>query len=151
MDNYIYAQSIHKDFHIALNYLIKFLKENYGEKYLDLFFKNSAKYIYKPLIIRMKKNGLLEIKKHFEKVFSSENGEFNIVFIENENKLIFEVKKCPAILHLKKNKIEIDKDFCKYSTETVNKVIAKESNYNFKVDYNQENGRCLQIFWKGEK
>jgi len=151
MDDYIYSQSVHKDFYIVMNYLIKFIRENYEEKYLESFFNNSAAYIYKPLINRIRDNGLIEIKKHLEKIFSIENGEFNLSFRENEDKLIFEVKKCPAICYMKNNKIEIDKDFCKYSTEVVNKSIAKECNYNFKVDYNQENGSCIQIFWKEGK
>jgi hypothetical protein len=68
-----------------------------------------------------------------------------------ENHLICKVKKCPAISFMKDHKVEIDKDFCKCSTELVNKSIAKECGYSFKVDYDQEKGKCVQEFWKEDK
>lgn len=149
MDEYIYSQTVHKNFHGLMSYLIKFIRENHGEKHLESFFSSSAVYIYKPLIKRIKDNGLVEIKKHLEKTFSIEDGEFDLKF--KDNRITFNVKKCPAICFMKDKKIEIDKDFCKYSTEVVNKSIAKECSYNFKVDYNQEKGSCIQIFWKEDK
>jgi len=149
LDEYIYSQSVHKDFHGIMNYLIKYLRENHGEKHLESFFKEASAYIYKPLIERVKKNGLIEIKKHLERTFSMEDGKFDLDY--EENKLVFNVKKCPAIWHMKDKKLEIDKEFCKISTEIVSAVVAKECGYYFSVEYDQENGKCIQKFWKEEK
>jgi hypothetical protein len=149
MDDYIYSQSVHKDFHGILNYLIKFIRENHGEKHLKSFFTESAAYVYRPLIRRIKDNGLIEMKKHLEKTFKMEDGEFDLKF--NNNRITFIVKKCPAIWFMKDKRIEIDKDFCKYSTEAVNKSMAGECGYNFKVTYIQEKGSCIQEYWKEEK
>lgn len=149
MDEYIYSQTVHKDFHGIMSYLIKYIRENHGEKYLKSFFESSAAKIYKPLIKRIKENGLVEIKKHLERTFTMEDGKFDLKF--NGNRITFIVKKCPAIWFMKDNKMEIDEEFCKYSTEIVNKAIAKEGSYNFKVNYDQENGSCIQEFWKGVK
>lgn len=149
MDEFIYSQSVHKDFHGIVSYLIKYLKENYGEENMEEFFKESAIYIYKPLIDRIKKNGLEEIKKHLEITFSKEDGIFD--FDYSDGKLVFNVIKCPAIWQMKYKKFEIDKDFCKASTEIVNTVIAKKCGYKFKVEYDQTNGRCVQKFWKEGK
>lgn len=149
MDEYIYSQSVHKDFHGITSYLMKFIRENYGKEHLESFFTEAAGYIYKPLIERIKKNGLIEMKKHLERTFSMEEGKFDLDYKDNE--LIFKVKRCPAIWHMKDNKLEVDKDFCKSSTETVNKSIAKECGYDFSLEYDQENGKCIQKFWKEEK
>jgi hypothetical protein len=149
MDKYIYSQSVHKDFHGVMSFLIKFIRENYGEKYMYGFFTDSAKYIYKPLVKRIKENGLNEMKQHIEKVFSMEDGTLEIEL--KENHLICKVKKCPAISFMKTSKVEIDKDFCKCSTDMVNSTIAKESGYNFKIDYDQEKGSCIQQFWRESK
>ena len=149
MDEYIYSQSVHKDFHGIMNFLIKFIRENHGEKHMEAFFTGAAAYIYKPLIERIRKNGLTEMKKHIEKVFSMEDGK--VVSKLEDNHLVCNVKKCPAIYFMKDHKMEIDKNFCKSSTEIVNRSIAKECGYNFKVDYNQEKGSCIQEFWKEDK
>lgn len=146
MDNYIYSQTVHKDFHGIMNYLISFIRNNHGEEHLESFFKKSASYIYKPLIDRVKKNGLMEIKKHLERTFTSEDGKFDLKF--DNDRITFIVKKCPAIFFMKDKKMETDKDFCKYSTEIVNKTIAQECDCNFKVDYDIEKGCCIQEFWK---
>ena len=149
MDEYIYSQTVHKDFHGIVSYLFGYLRVHFGEKNLDKFLKDSASYIYKPLIDRIKKSGLKEMKKHLEITFSKEDGKFDTEF--KDNQLFFKVKRCPAIWHMKDKKFEIDKEFCKCSTEIVNTVIAKESGYNFNLEYDQENGKCMQKFWKEEK
>lgn len=86
------------------------------------------------------------MKKHTERVFSMEDGKIESI-LEN-NHLIFNIKKCPAILYMKDHNIEVDKNFCKSSTELVNKSIAKECGYNFSVEYDQEKGKCIQKFWR---
>ncbi|MCK5567272.1 MAG: hypothetical protein KAI62_05125 [Actinomycetia bacterium] len=146
MDDYIYSQSVHKDFHGVMNYLIKFIRDNHGEQHMETFFTRTAAYIYKPLIERIKKNNLIEMKKHLEKVFTMEGGKFDIDYKNGE--IIFKVNRCPAIWNIKDHNNKIDKDFCKCSTELVNKSIAKECNYNFSVEYDQEKGQCVQRFWE---
>lgn len=146
MDEYVYSQSVHKDFHSVMSYLIKYLRKNHDTEHLETFFKDASKYIYKPLIERIKKNGLVEMETHLKRTFSNEGGKFDIYC--HNNKLLFKVKKCPAIWYMKENKAEIDKDFCRMSTEIVNKAIAEECGYYFSVKYDQENGKCEQKYWK---
>lgn len=157
----IYNEKVALHVHSIMNFYIKFLKENYGDEGLESFFSEKALYIYKrSLIKRIKDNGLIEMKKHLEKIFSLEGGKFNIDYKENE--LIFKVEKCPAIWNLKDRSLdideliddrnrEVDKDFCKAETYIVNKALAKECGFNFSVDYDQENGKCVQRFWKEVK
>jgi len=133
MNEYIYSQPVCKDFHGIISYLIEFVRERHGENIVESFFKEASVYIYKPLIKRIKKNGLAEIKKHLERTFFIEDGKFDLDY--DKNKLIFRVRKCPAIWHMKDKKFDIDKDFCRYSTDVVGAVIARESGYNFSVEY----------------
>ncbi|MBC7333553.1 MAG: hypothetical protein H5T85_03690 [Actinobacteria bacterium] len=149
MIEYIYLQPVHKDFHIVLNFLIEFLRENYGEERLEDFFVKASRYIYQPLIQRVKNNGIVEIEKHLRAIFTKEDGEFHIGYKGQE--LIFEVIKCPAIWYMKANKIEISKCYCKISTEIVTQIIMKECGYCFSVEYDQHNGRCIQKFWKEDQ
>ena len=59
MDDYIYSQSVHKDFHQVMSFLIKFIRDNHGDQHMETFFTRAAAYIYKPLIERIKKNNLI--------------------------------------------------------------------------------------------
>ena len=147
MDDYIYSQSVHKDFHGVMSYLIKFMRENHGTGHMEKFFSDSAAYIYRPLIDRIKKNGISEIEKHYRKVFDMEKGKYEFES-DGSSEITFKVKKCPAVWHMKETGSEIDRDFCLCSTELVNKSIAAECGYDFSVEYDQENGQCIQKFWR---
>lgn len=146
---YMYSQSVHKDFHKVTSMIIQYIRENYGEKVLRSFFEQIAVVIYKPLIERINKNGLVEMKKHVERTFLLEEGEVKSVY--KDNKLNFHVTKCPAITHMNDKGFKVDKDFCKMATEIVNKTIAQNCGYNFLVEFDQKNGRCVQKFWKEAK
>ena len=147
MDEYIYSQSVHKDFHGVTSYLIEFIRDNHGKGHMEKFFTDSAAYIYKPLIDRIKKNGLSEIKKHYSRVFDMEDGKYSFEG-DNDQKVVFIVERCPAIWHMKDTGSDIDKDYCHCSTELVNKAIAGECGFKFSVDYDQDKGQCVQKFWK---
>ncbi len=147
MDEYIYSQSVHKDFHSVMSFLIKYMRENHGEDNMKKFFSDSSKYLYRPLIDRIKKNGLPEIEKHYKRVFGMEGGKFSFDS-DDGREVIFKVEKCPAIWQMKDTGSDIDKDFCLCSTELVNKSIADECGYEFSVEYDQENGKCIQKFWR---
>ena len=147
MDDYIYSQSVHKDFHGGMSYLIKFIRENHGEEHMKKFFSDSAVYLYKPLIDRIKKNGLSEIKKHYQKVFNMEEGKYSLES-DGDREIIFKVDRCPAIWHMKDTGSDIDKDYCYCSTELANSAIARECDFKFSVAYDQDKGQCVQKFWK---
>lgn len=145
MDDYIYSVTAHKDFHIILNDLIKIVRNNFGDEFLKNFLKNRAKYIYKPLIKRIKNNGFIELNNHLKKIFTAEGGKFDLEY--TDNRIDFKVCKCPALDHLSKNNIQIDNDFCLCSTSIINKAIAEECNYNFSLEYDLIKKSCKQIFW----
>lgn len=147
MDDYIYSQSVHKDFHGIMGYLIKFMRDNHGQDHMKKFFRDSAKYIYRPLIDRIREKGLSEIRKHYEKVFDMEEGKCSFK-TGGSGELIMEVQRCPAIWHMKDTGTEIDKDFCLCSTQLVNESMAEECGTGFSVEYDQDNGKCIQRFWK---
>ena len=102
------------------------------------------------LFIKSKKNGVAKFEKHFREIMTLEKGKYKIKK-DNEN-LTIEVKKCPAIQpaieHMERRNMKIPGVFCKLCTEVVNKVIARESGFKFLVEYNQDEGKCIQKFWR---
>jgi hypothetical protein len=137
--------NVHKDFHGALSYGIQFLVDNYGMDGLKKYLRGLAKSVYAPLAKDLKEDGLCAIRKHYEDIFTLEGGKFE--FREEDDTLVFDVKECPAIAHMKAQGYEISPHFCEH-TRILNEAICNEAGYSSSVDYNQEEGRCVQRFWK---
>ena len=149
MDEYLYHQSVHKDFHGILGLIFDYLRDNYGEKELARIFKNIAKEIYSPLIKDIKEKGLSAAEDHLKKVMDLENGKYDVKW--DDGTLVFKVTKCPAIHHIKDKGQNISENYCRITTELVTGVISEEAGYKFSVDYNQDKGTCTQKFWKEDK
>ncbi len=146
MDPYLLKQSIHKDFHYTLSLIIDFLKDNYGEDEMVRIMKEVTKSVYSPLIEELKKEGLTIIEKHMKELMELEKGKYEVE--KNIDSIIFKINRCPAIEHMKKNKMQISENFCRISTGLVSTEIAKAAEFKFSVNYDQEKGKCIQKFWK---
>ncbi len=139
--------NVHKDFHGALSYGIRFLAERYGQDKMRAFLAGLGDTVYKPLADAMRAHGLSAMRDHLERVFRSEGGE-----VESEmdgDALIFHVHRCPAIHHMKEKGYDIAPDFCEH-TRIVNEAICRGTGYRSSVDYDQDAGRCVQRFWRDE-
>jgi len=140
--------NIHKDFHGALSFAMKFLRETYGEKELRLYLKQVARNVYGPLIARVREEGLKALRDHWARVFGVEGGKFRQRL--KDGTLALEVRECPAIAHMRKAGYEVDKDFC-LSTEVVVGEICRKAGLEFDVEYDTEAGRCVQTFRERRK
>ncbi|MBC7319860.1 hypothetical protein H5T89_04375 [bacterium] len=136
---------VHKDFHGALSCAFQFLEENYGKEALTKFLIRVAQNCYKDLISNINTEGLLALEIYWRKIFTLEEGKFEIR--TDENSVIIEVKECPALSHLKKAGYPIYKDFC-YQTEIINSIIAKETGLYSSIEKNQDKAYCIQKFWR---
>ncbi|MCD6408041.1 hypothetical protein J7L87_03215, partial [bacterium] len=87
-------KKIHKDFHGALSVGFKFLDEKYGKEILKEYLIQMVENLYKGLINKIKRNGLVELEKYWKEIFTEEEGEFKIKRNKNR-KMILEVRKCP--------------------------------------------------------
>jgi hypothetical protein len=139
------AEYLHKDFHGALCQAVKYLDDHYGKEHTRIYLKQFAGNYYSPVSVRLKENGLQELEKHWQRVFSLENGDFE-QFYDN-GKLVLKVNTCPAIAHLKKIGQFVTERFCQ-TTKVVNETICNNAGYNCSCHYEQGEGRCVQTFWK---
>jgi hypothetical protein len=150
MEEYLYKQPVDVDSHGQLGSIIFYLLNQYGEKETESIMESITEDIYKTLISKIKKNGIVEFEKHFKEIMTLEKGVYKIK--RDDENLTIEVCKCPAIQpakeHMERRNMKIPEVFCKLCTEVVNKVIARESGYNFLIDYNQDEGKCIQKFWR---
>ena len=135
--------NLHKDFHGALSFSVRYLRERYGEKELRLYLKQVARNVYGPLVARVRKGGLKALRDHWRRVFTVEGGKFRQTL--RGDTLVLEVKECPAIAHMRKNGYEVDRSFC-LTTAVVNEEICRRAGLGFEVEYDTVHGRCVQKF-----
>ncbi|MBD3385044.1 hypothetical protein GF407_08965 [candidate division KSB1 bacterium] len=134
---------LHKDFHGALCYAIKYLDETYGYEITHAYLRHVGETVYKPLIFEIKRRGLKALEDHLRRVFTLEGGEFELYW--KEDHLQLEVKRCPAIEHLKRNNLYYTDRFCT-STIVVNETICRQSGCQAHCDVVPGSGRCVQTF-----
>ena len=59
--------NVHKDFHGAMSYGLKYVYENYGKQGVKQYLTNLANTIYSPLSKDLAENGLKGLEKHWKK------------------------------------------------------------------------------------
>jgi len=134
----------HPDFHIAMNTGIKYLEKNYGNEAVRDYLRQFSRSYYKPLIEKIKKNGLKPLKKYIEQTYEKEGEKIESHL--DESTLKIKIEKCPAISYMKKRKIAIAKSFIE-TTKTVYETIVENTSYSFEMhDYDKKTGKTTLIF-----
>lgn len=139
---------IHKDFHGALSYAIRFLAEQYGREGRDAFLEGLAETVYQPLVEDLRRRGLVALEEHWQRVFQLEDGAFDME--RDERMLVLRVHRCPAIAHMQAHDYPIADGYCAH-TRVVNEAICRRAGYRCEVDYDQNDGRCVQRFWRDDR
>jgi len=140
-------QYLHKDFHGALCYAIKYLDEKLGPDATADYLKQVGREVFSPLIAELKKEGLVALERHFKRIFDLEGGE--VKFERYEIYLKITVSKCPAIAHLKSNNQLFTDRYCE-TTNNINKAVCEQTDYLCSCEYQPGSGKCVQTFWKKE-
>ena len=139
--------NIHKDFHGCLSFGLKFLAENYGSVEVEEYLRQVARTVYAPLIQRLKSHGLPALAVHWKRTMDLEDADFRLY--ADDDVLILEVRKCPAIHHMEAHGYEIAPNFCE-STRIINDEISRRGGYSTSTEYDQAIARCTQRFWRHE-
>jgi neutral ceramidase len=139
---------LHKDFHIALNLLMKYLFENFGKDALIDYLKQYSKSYHKPLIQKLKTGDQEALLNYLKDIYEKE--EWPVTITSGENFIELTQDACPAISHIVSN----GSTPCPYYQETYNtvyKTICEETPFDYKLDYfNDTTGACKQIFIRKE-
>jgi hypothetical protein len=137
--------NVHKDFHGALSFGVQYLHENYGEQAMYDYLRSMARAVYKPLIEELKQDGLCALAAHWARIFTLEEGRFDLSF--DADRLVLKVHECPAIHHMRAHEYRVADKFCE-TTRVVNEEICHAAGYECSTDYDQQDGSCVQVFWK---
>ena len=139
---------LHKDFHGALCYGIKYLDEHFGQKATGDFLRQVGLSYYSPLSRELKSDGLSALEKHWREILTKEGGNFSLEL--QDRVLTLTVHKCPAIAHLKKIDQFFTHRYCE-TTVVVNETVCNAAGYRSSCQYVSGEGRCVQKFWKPEE
>jgi hypothetical protein len=139
---------LHKDFHGALCYSIKYLDDTHGEEATEEYLRQVARTYYAPLSAAIRKDGLQALEKHWRSIFELEGGDVDIRW--EDEVLLVEVRECPAVAHLKKRDMLFTTRFCQ-TTVVVNETVCQAGGVACSCDYEPGAGRCLQRFWRTDQ
>ena len=137
--------SVHRDFHGAMSYGLKYVYENYKDEGIEQYLKELANTVYFPLSEDLAKNGLKALEKHWKAIYDLEDADYEMFY--EDNILNLKINKCPAISHMKKCNYEIFDKFCEHC-KIINAEICRNAGYKSSIGHDQNKCKCLQKFWK---
>jgi len=139
------SEYLHKDFHGAMCYAVKYLDEKCGPDATRAYLRQVGRTFFAPLSERLARDGLRALAEHWRKVFALEGGEIELS--HDGGVLVLTVRKCPAVAHLKAIGKLYTERFCE-TTVAVNEAICERAGYACSCRYEPGAGRCVQRFWK---
>ncbi len=138
----------HKDFHVALNYGIKYLNQRFGEETVKEYLIQFVVNYHGPLKKALMEKGLVAIKAHYEKNYKIESAVFEMNFSQDD--LVIYLSESPAVMHIKAEGHQVSSLY-QETVITVNKEICRNTSYDCKMlEYNHENGAYRIRFFKRE-
>ena len=135
---------LHKDFHVSMNMLLKYIYESFGKEQLVQYLKQYTEAYFKPINNKLKSGNLDLLCKYFEEIYEKEECPVRINCTENYIEI--EQDKCPGISHIRA-KGDLP---CPHYVETYNtvyKTLCMNTPVVYELEYfDEETGACRQIF-----
>lgn len=132
----------HADFYFAINATFRFLLTRFGLGKLREYWTELGRAYYRPVSDRWKQRGLPAVAEYWRDFFAAEPGA-EVAVTEHPGEVRVEVKRCPAIHHLREQGREIVPCFCQHCY-FVSEAIAEPAGLTARVEGGA--GRCVQRF-----
>ena len=133
---------LHLDFHGATNTTINYIVDNFGEAALTEIFNRVGKDVYRSIHEGLMNDDPTELIEHLEYYLSREHGNYSLE--KNGNGFVLEVKKCPAVAHIRKLGLELAPQFCQQTID-VNNAMCDGTPWQCQTTI-KEPGVCQQTF-----
>lgn len=138
---------LHRDFHFSADNALKYCAEKYGKEALIDFLKDYVTFFYAPIIEKIKKGGLVELKNWIEKTYEIEEASHLIHTKLSDNELTITIDKCPVVEYMRNLNQEPSEYFIE-ETRTVYKTVADLCGYKFNLEYYNDDGATKFTFSK---
>ena len=136
---------LHKDFHGYHSFILQYVQNKYGDTFLEQGLRRIGRTVYAPMAEALAEQGLDYFENYWKELFEAEGCDVRMC--REGNTLVLEVTKCPAIEHLHGKNMHVAQRFCEH-TRIVNEEICRAAGYECSTEYDQDQGRCVQRFWK---
>lgn len=137
---------VHLDFHRTTNGTIAYLRENYGEAFLDEVFRRTAQEVYRSIHKDLQRGDPEQLVEHWTYFFDREKGEYQLD--RSDEEIRFTVTRCPAIAYLEGRGLEIDPAFCRQTVVT-NQAWSEGTPFEITTEV-LGGGRCVQTLRRKE-
>ena len=132
------------DFYFAINATFRFIQRNHGEVALKKYWRDIGTSYYRPVSLKWVVQGMPAVADYWRAFFQAEPGA-EVEVIESGDEVRLEVKRCPAIHHLRDHGRAIVPNFCQHCY-FVSEAIAEPAGLAVRVCGG--NGSCTQRFIK---
>ena len=132
------------DFYFAINATFRFILESYGEQALFAYWRAMGDEYFAPLSARFREGGLNAVAAYWREFFDKEPGG-EVEVTHHGERVILDVRACPAIAWLREHHREIVPHYCEHCRHVSSAVAA-----NAGLVFNMEGGggSCRQWFAK---
>jgi hypothetical protein len=134
------------DFYFAINATFRFIRRVLGESALVKYWTDLGTHYMAPVAAAWREGGLPSVAKYWEAFFQAEPGADVEVTLLSDS-VVLEVRRCPAIAHLRSANRVIDPAFCRHCYY-VGEATAKAAGMTARVKGG--NGCCRQSFHLAE-
>lgn len=132
--------AVHMDFHRTTNATIAYLRERYGQDFLDDVLRRTARDVYASIRADLLRGETAQLVEHWRYFFDREKADYEIE--ETGGAIRLTVHKCPAIAYLERRGIPVDPAFCR-QTIVINQALAEGSRFDIDTEILGA-GRCVQ-------
>lgn len=131
---------LHRDFHLLGDLALTYCGEKFGDNGVIQFLRSYTKAYYKPVIEKIRENGLIAIKEWVEGIYEVEEASELLHTDLKENMLTVTIDKSPVIEYMHSLSQQPGKYYIE-ETRTLYSAIADECDMSFYLDYYEDDGK----------
>lgn len=130
------------DFYFAVNATLRFLERELGEQGLKRWLREMAADYFAPVNEAWRQGGLPAVAAYWRDFFAAEPGS-EVTVSESPEEVTVEVRRCPAIAHLRANRREIFPGYCRHCL-VLGRARAAAAGLSMSLEGGD--GSCIQRF-----
>ncbi len=131
------------DFYFAINATFRFILKRFGREGLRRYWTELGREYFAPVSAAWQQHGLKGVAAYWDAFFKAEPGA-DVQVTQAADRVVLDVKTCPAIAHLRKGKREIVSCFCEHCY-FLGEATAAPAGFTVRVEGG--NGSCRQTFY----
>lgn len=130
------------DFYFGINATFRFIRQRLGDEGLVRYWTRMGSEYYAPVSRLWRDGALPAVATYWRDFFAAEPGA-EVEVHQESDAVVLNVKKCPAITHLREGQREIEPHFCRHCYH-VSEAMAEPAGLTVRVEGG--NGSCRQRF-----